>query len=194
MQNTCTTRATALYRHDYIDMTSSNVASRNLINSLNMSANTSSTPMHPTNSNRSSLNLSANISSTSTNPTNSNRSTNFRGDRQHSQTSTTGSLTQQMGTQNSSRNVTNSSNTNATNYSTQFTSRNQNIRNRPRGARGSAYTERMVSDLLDLVALYLPLNSDAWEQVAADLNNLYPGTVRDADSVKKKFQNVYLTK
>ena len=60
--------------------------------------------------------------------------------------------------------------------------------------RGRNFTDDMISNLLDYVDMYLPLNSSGWELVSNALNVKYPETKRDGDSVKKKFQSLYQTK
>lgn len=79
--------------------------------------------------------------------------------------------------------------------------RDRNRSNAPRNLlpnnsryRGNNYTDEMISHLLDYVDRYLPLNVRGWELVAEELNRVYTNIIRDADSVKKKFQKIYLTK
>ncbi len=76
-----------------------------------------------------------------------------------------------------------------------------NRRNRRHGTtaatprnRGRNFTDEMISDLLHFFDLYLPIHADYWERVSNALNALYSVSIRDGGSVKKKFQQLYLTK
>jgi hypothetical protein len=58
--------------------------------------------------------------------------------------------------------------------------------------RGVSFWDNKTRYLLFLLQEILPISGDEWDQVEQRHNNAFPGTERTKETLKRKFQNMYM--